>query len=266
MYGLPEELRCGACVGKRRPSISSMARAAPSENTPAWSFCLVAMALIVFCAELAPGAERITLLWNEPTRIWSGELWRLLTTILPHGGILHLLFNCYGLAFLGAATETAIGSTRFIGMLLLIALASSASEFLVHPVPVIGLSGVVYGIFGYLFAIRLYKDYARVVMTDSIMKQFVGWYVVCWVLTYVAHWGIANFAHTGGFLVGWLIGKATLRRHTGLRIAGVTVAVAALACLTMYMPWNDHYLHYREMESMIRETQVRIHGEEAFGE
>jgi len=213
---------------------------------------LVLMALIVFAGEQLPGAAGAQFLWNEPTRVWDGELWRLLTTVLPHGGILHLFFNCYALAILGTVTERALGSNRYFGLIILLALGASATQFLVHPNPSVGLSGVVYGLFGFLFAIRLYKDYARVVMTDSVMKQFIGWFVLCWILTYAAGWPIANYAHLGGLAVGWLVGKSMLKRRTSMRIAGIAAGVVVLSIMTMYMPWNSDYRKYQANKEWIR--------------
>jgi membrane associated rhomboid family serine protease len=210
------------------------------------------MALIVYAAQQLPDAVGARFLWDEPTRVWDGELWRLLTTVLPHGGFLHLLFNCYALAILGTITERALGSNRFIGLIVLLALGASATQFLVHPNPAVGLSGVVYGLFGFLFALRLYKDYARAIMNDSVMKQFIGWFVLCWILTYAAGWRVANFAHLGGMVVGWLIGKSMLKPRTHLRIAAIASAVVAMCLMTMYMPWSSSYREYQENKQIMR--------------
>jgi membrane associated rhomboid family serine protease len=262
MFGAPGDLRCRQCVGKRRVSLTSLPKEREVDNAPIWTFMLVLMAVIVYAGEQLPGAEGVRFLWDEPTRIWDGELWRLLTTALPHGGLLHLFFNCYALAMLGTVTERAIGSNRYLGLIVLLALGASATQFLVQPNPSVGLSGVVYGLFGFLFALRLYKDYARVVMTDSIMKQFIGWFVLCWILTYASNWRIANFAHAGGLAVGWLVGKSMLKRRTELRIAGIAVVVMLLSAMTMYMPWSAAYRHYQANKDMIRainDVQVPAH-------
>jgi len=252
MYGAADDLRCGKCAGRNRVSLSSLPRTREADNAPIWTFMLVLMAIIVYAGEQLPGAERVTFLWNEPTRVWDGEVWRLLTTVLPHGGILHLIFNCYWTAVFGLTTERAIGSWRFLGLILLTALGASATQFLISPSPAVGLSGVGYGLFGFLFAIRLYKDYARVLMTDSVMKMFIGWFILCWILTYAAGWHIANYAHASGFAVGWLVGKSILKRKTELRIGILTAVVLVMAGFTTYMPWNSHYRDYRQHKELIQ--------------
>lgn len=252
MYGAADDLRCGKCAGRNRVSHSSLPRTREADNAPIWTFMIVLMAIIVYAGEQLPGAERVTFLWTEPNRIWDGEVWRLLTSVLPHINFLHLIFNCYWMAIFGISIERAIGSSRFLGLVLLTALGASAAEFLVSPSLAVGLSGVGYGLFGYLFAIRLYKDYARVVMTESVMKLFIGWFVLCVILTYAADWHIANYAHGGGFVVGWLVGKSILKRKTELRIAIVTAVVLLMAGLTTYMPWNSHFRDYRQHKESIQ--------------
>lgn len=252
MYGLPDDLRCASCAGKRQASLSALPKERPADNSPAWSVTLVFMAFIVWAAEQIPGAEPVHALWNIPMRIWDGEVWRLLTSMLPHANLLHLFFNCYWIGILGVATEKAIGSTRFVGLLALLAVGSSAAEFLFHPAPAIGLSGVVYGLFGFLFSLRLHKDYARVLMNESTVKLMFGWFVLCIILTYAAKWPIANVAHGGGFVIGWLVGRAVIKRNTELRIAIVAIVVAVMAGLTTYMPWNAKYRWYQENKPLIR--------------
>ena len=257
MYGLPHELRCAGCAGRRQVSLSTLPKNRPAYNTPAWSVTLVFMAFVVWGAEQIPGTERLHALWNIPTRIWDGEVWRLLTSMLPHANFLHLFFNCYWIAVFGIVTEREIGSLRFLGLVMLLAVGSSAAEFLYSPAPGIGLSGVVYGLFGFLFAQRLYKDYARALMNDSTMKAMFGWFVLCVILTYAAKWPIANMAHAGGFVVGWLVGNSIVKRNTQLRVAAVTIVVASMAGLTTYMPWNKSYRFYQENKQLIRMIEER---------
>ena len=43
--------------------------------------------------------------WEMTDQIWSGQLWRPLTSCLLHGDILHLVFNLYWLWIFGAVIE-----------------------------------------------------------------------------------------------------------------------------------------------------------------
>lgn len=51
--------------------------------------------------------------------IRRGELWRLVTTILPHGGILHLVFNVYWLWVFGTLVEEVFGHFKTALLILL---------------------------------------------------------------------------------------------------------------------------------------------------
>ena len=44
----------------------------------------------------------------------DGEWWRLLSSVFLHGGLMHLLFNMYGLLFVGIFVEPVLGKTKFL--------------------------------------------------------------------------------------------------------------------------------------------------------
>jgi rhomboid protease GluP len=91
----------------------------------------------------------------EPRAIrYSGEYWRMLTSLFLHFGPLHLLFNLYALFVIGPGLERIIGSTRFALYYLLAGLGSSAGVLLLkwsiafRPEQLVGASGCVMGIVG----------------------------------------------------------------------------------------------------------------------
>lgn len=85
---------------------------------------------------------------------YDGEYWRLLTSLFLHYGLLHLIFNLYGLFLIGPGLERAIGSIRFAAFYLLSGLGSSIGVLLwrilvfSRPEPLVGASGCVMGIVG----------------------------------------------------------------------------------------------------------------------
>src|SRR5256885_628378 len=54
-------------------------------------------------------------LFGEKSRpaVFQGEAWRLVTANYLHGGLLHLLFNCYALTTLGPLVEETFGARKF---------------------------------------------------------------------------------------------------------------------------------------------------------
>ena len=62
----------------------------------------------------------------ETAMIRRGELWRLVTSIFPHVGILHLAFNIYWLWVFGTLVEETYGHLKTAALILLFAVGSGA--------------------------------------------------------------------------------------------------------------------------------------------
>ncbi len=140
--------------------------------------------------------------------ILHGQVWRLVTPVLLHGGFLHILFNMMWLWRLGQLIEGIKGSLFFGILVLTIAILSCSAEAGWYEVngtwgSFIGMSGVNAGLLGYAWMKRKYQPYERIAVTDSEIGMMIGWLVIC-SLGVVG--GIANAAHWGGLAIGMLIG------------------------------------------------------------
>ena len=195
---------------------------------------------------LALMAAAVTLMWVAgrdvsplvvSPQISYGEPWRLLTSILPHIDIIHILFNLYWLWALGSLIEEVWGPFRTLCIFLALAIGSSAAEFAVG-VGGVGLSGVVYGLFGMLWVLTHNHRRFYLVIDRQTTQLFVGWFFLCIVLTWSGTLNVGNVAHGSGAVLGFLLGKAishrsierrqlfatTLAAATLLAVAGATVA------------------------------------------
>ena len=150
--------------------------------------------------------------------VFSGQFWRLFTPIfihLPFYGIpfLHLAFNMYWLHALGSQIERLKGSKFFITFVLTLALFSNLAEFLMSGPLFGGMSGVVYGLFGYVFIKCKMVPGDGFYIDPFVANILFAWFALCFISG-----GIANWAHAGGLLVGlaWGYGSA-LRWNRGKR-------------------------------------------------
>jgi GlpG protein len=81
----------------------------------------------------------------------AGQWWRLVTPIFLHFGIVHLLFNAAIVIEFGRRIERGAGSWFLVALTLAIAIASNVVQFYVAGTALFGgLSGVAYGLFGYV--------------------------------------------------------------------------------------------------------------------
>jgi membrane associated rhomboid family serine protease len=90
------------------------------------------LALLAVGVTLAfwPGASTSSRsLWSTARRCATGSGGRLLTTVLPHGSPMHLVFNVYWLWVFGTLVEEEFGHARTLGIVLLFAAGSSAAEY-----------------------------------------------------------------------------------------------------------------------------------------
>jgi GlpG protein len=137
------------------------------------------------------------------TDIRRGEAWRVVSPMLLHGNLLHLLFNLYWLWYFGSQIEDRRGTLRFALLVLIAAAVSNVAQAMIVDPWFGGLSGVNYALFGYAWMKSRYEPRLGIYVTPSQAFLLVVWFFVCftgWVGP------VANVAHGGGFFVGIAIG------------------------------------------------------------
>ena len=138
----------------------------------------------------------------------QGEIWRLWTVTLVHGGLLHLAFNMYALYICGPLVEQIYGSLRMVFFYLVSAAGGSIATFAFGEAEGgVGASGAIFGLFGVLFvASRLHLP-----MLDrrgtALLRQ-VGMLILINIVIGFSLGFVDNLAHIGGLVAGLLLGVA----------------------------------------------------------
>ena len=138
------------------------------------------------------------------TNIRAGELWRVVTPIALHGGVWHIAFNMYWLYYFGVQIERWRG-TPYLGFLILaIAVVSNLVQAATSPAPFGGMSGVDYGLLGFIWVRRQVDPNSRLFVSREIFMLMVAFMVLGFtgLLDKVVGAGVANGAHAGGFVAG----------------------------------------------------------------
>jgi GlpG protein len=135
---------------------------------------------------------------------WRAQPWRILTPIFLHFGFMHILFNMLMLLQLGGLIESVRGSWRYLAFVLLIAIPSNIVQYLWSGPGFGGMSGVVYGLFGYIWMKSRYEPGSGFYVTPNTVIWMVGWFVMC---LFQIIPGVANAVHATGFVVGIILGR-----------------------------------------------------------
>jgi len=221
----------------------------------------VAVALEVVCSFDDPqGGGRRLAYYNDYLgilpRIWAGELWRPFTSTLMHGDLLHAAFNVYWLLIFGAALENHLGSYRTLGLLVLLGYVSMMPEYVIgsfhldlrreDPIMIVGLSGIVYGLFGMVFIGRRWRPEFEAVCSTLTAQILMGWFFLCIVLTYAGYMRVANIAHAAGFIFGVLYGQAVFERRHRRRWTIAAIIASGLVLSTLIVcPGHSGYEHVK---------------------
>lgn len=134
-------------------------------------------------------------------RLFHGEVWRVVSSVFPHGDFLHLAFNIAWLWALGSLIESLLGARTMLVLTALFAAVSTTADY-VFSQGGIGLSGIVYGYFAFVWVKSRRDDRFRDAIDKQTIYLFVGWFFFCIVATRMKWMNIGNVAHGAGALAG----------------------------------------------------------------
>ena len=84
-------------------------------------------------------------------KIRQGEVWRLISPVLLHGTIFHILFNMLWLFMLGRQIEERVGKFRYLLLSLIIGVGSNVVQYLMSGPFFLGYSGIITGMVGFIW-------------------------------------------------------------------------------------------------------------------
>ena len=164
----------------------------------------------LFITDFVIDDGRITFMRNLP-EIRHLQLWRLITPIFIHFGIMHIVFNMLWLRDLGSMVEGR-QSALYLGVFtLVIAMASNLAQFFVSGSPSFGgMSGVVYGLIGYIWIRGKRDPGSGLYLHSSTVTMAMIWFFLCYT-PFIPN--VANTAHATGLVLGMVWGFISSSRH-----------------------------------------------------
>lgn len=162
-------------------------------------------ALVRFYISRLPFIHGVTHFLPE---VRDGEVWRLITPIFLHGDFMHIIFNMMWLVQFGRFIESRFGGAKLLALVLAIGVGSNLAEYLWKTPYFGGMSGVNYGLFGFLWMKGKFGRDQGWQLHPQTVQLMLMWMVLC----YTGLLGpIANAAHTVGLIIGAALGFGSAR-------------------------------------------------------
>jgi membrane associated rhomboid family serine protease len=183
--------------------------------------CVAIYFLQVVLGAVFPGALGYLFSFGAliPSYVLHGFIWQIITYSFLHAGVMHVLINMLMLWMFGAQEELDWGSKKFLEFYLFcvagaalttIAVAYSPIRGVSPLTPTIGASGGVYGVlmaFGMLYGDREIFMFPLPFMMKAKYMVAIMIFLVIIATFQPSQGGIANFAHLGGLLFGFVYVK-----------------------------------------------------------
>jgi rhomboid protease GluP len=195
-----------------------------------------------FSGLLAPSLNTLIALGglNKSLVLHSGEWYRVVSAVVLHANIVHLLMNSIALLIVGYVLESLVGRLWFAALFSIGALSGSAMSLAINPDTVIsvGASGAIMGLFAAAFvcSFRLPAAANRTPVQISLLRVLIPSLIP---LATTHSGGHIDFgAHLGGALGGTVAGLVLLKNWDRtstvpkFRVVAGSLAIAALVALT----------------------------------
>lgn len=137
------------------------------------------------------------------SKVMHGQIWRPLTSMFLHAGLIHIIFNLMSLANLGAVLEHMIGDRKFLLLFVLSGLFSAVCMMLLTGIEDgLGASTGIFGLFGVLLVMLMRNS--RAVLAEIRPLNWILFAVM--VIAGNATDNITRLEHLTGTIGGVLLG------------------------------------------------------------
>ncbi|MFM8979773.1 MAG: rhomboid family intramembrane serine protease [Planctomycetia bacterium] len=228
MFGTAPDLRCNDCAAELRERLSPAAvRRGPARaiagGTGRVALGLLALLGVIWVAYHVDSARDAlnNLLFGATASInaagegvmrlahaWQPALWAI-----THISFWHLAMNGFAFWQVGRIVELGWGGRVMLFVVLASGIAGTAAGWLLNGVPTIGLSGGIFGLDGWLLALRRHHPVATAVVSRVFIHSLLASTVLLVLLTELGGIPISHAAHAAGFAFGWLAGMAARSRQ-----------------------------------------------------
>jgi len=209
-------------------------------KTPVTALLFLASAALSLTLSFHPRGNQIEVLtffgWADSTLLWEGDLWRLWVNNILHNNIFHFLFNAYWLLRLGPQAEKILGRRAYLAGLLLAGWSIGVVGNFSWEAGGIGLSGLIYFLFGFLWRVKDQDRRAASVCDESTC--YIMWIWLVLIGPGLALFGllkVGNIAHLTGLICGLLLAEG-YRRWSEVKEHQLQVAVSLALLLMLLVP------------------------------
>ena len=204
---------------------------------------IVANIVVYFLEQTAAGV--VGLLAFVPSGVLH-QPWTLVTYMFVHANLTHILFNMLALYFFGPRVEERLGSRRFITLYFLSGISGAILSMIFAPnAPIVGASGAVFGV---MLAFAMFWPTAQIYIMGILPLEAR---VAVMLMAGIALWsgfrgsrtGVADFAHLGGFVGGWLYLRWVNRSSGAKQFRSKTIAPVGKDTLSNYKRIDPRSIH-----------------------
>lgn len=208
-----------------------------SSKKPIVTWIIIALCIIMFFVS-GMGYDTYTLVKygaNFSGLVRNGELYRLVTYMFLHAGIVHIGLNMYSLYIIGPRVEDFFGKWKYALIYFISGICGGLLSIGVTPnVVSVGASGAIFGLFGALIYFGYnYRGYIGAMIRSQVVpiviyNLFMGLFIP----------GIDMWGHVGGLIGGILtanmVGTIENKKYNVSNIVLLVVYMAFLIYLGIY--------------------------------
>ncbi len=200
-------------AASRQFNASEVFRATRPRTGGTLTIALIAISVLVAALTRLGSGELTGWLFLDVDAVRAGQIWRLLTPIFIHLGPLHLLFNMLWLYDLGNMLEAHQGPRFLLVFVLVIGIVPNLAQALVVGPGFGGMSGVVYGLLGYVWLRGKFDPASGLFLHPQTVALMIIWFF----LGLTGFMSMANVVHGVGLGMGMIWGYLAAHFSNSLR-------------------------------------------------